>query len=72
MNKAHRNADCEIKRVLQCGLGQYLHHSELSAERHELYWMDGIHLAEEGLDIFLEDLQQGLRHGLGIKVGASV
>lgn len=71
MNKARKNANREIKRALLGGLGQYLPHPELRLERPDLYRSDGVHLADEGLDIFIQDLQQGLRHSLGLQVGAN-
>lgn len=70
MNKTCKNASCEIRRALERSLGQFLLHSEIRVDRPELYRDDGVHLSEVGLDIFLQDLQQGLWEGLGLPVGA--
>lgn len=64
LNKARKNA-------LKDSLGQFLMHSGISVDQLWLYGSDGMHLSEEGLDIFLRDLQQGLKECLGITVGAS-
>lgn len=69
MDRARRGANREIRRVLQEGLGLYVPHPKIRmryAKSLHLYRDDGVHLSEEGTDIFLSDLQQGLRAALGI------
>lgn len=57
MNKAYKNANREIVRVLHGGLGQFLPHTQISVLRMKLYRPDGVHLSEVDLDIFLADLK---------------
>ena len=35
-------------------------HREIRVNRSELFWMDGVHLSDRGLKIFLVDLREGL------------
>lgn len=72
LEKALRNANWEIKRVLEAGLGYYILHPEIRTCEPELYRDDGVTLSERGKDIFLNDLQQGLREDLGPPVGTGV
>lgn len=71
MHKARRNANREIGRALQRGLGLYLPHPDIGLGYPELYRTDGVHLSEAGLDRFLHNIQQGLAKELGLEVGAS-
>lgn len=51
-DRAWRNANRELRKALVSELGQYISHPELRAEELRLYCDDGVHLSEEGLDIF--------------------
>lgn len=70
MDKACINGNRETKRAWNAGLGQFLLHSEIGLDKPELYRDDGVHLSEKGLDVFLQDLQQGLQEGFGLLVKA--
>lgn len=62
---ARKKANKELKRSLEEGLGLFVLHPELHADRPELYRKDEGHLSDQGLDIFLDDLQRGLLAALG-------
>lgn len=67
MNRMCKNTNWGIRIALEQGLGFCV--PDIHVNRTELYQKDGVHLSEEGLDIFLGDLQQGLQKALDLLVG---
>lgn len=67
---AQQKTNKEIKGSLQGGLGIFLAHPELQADSASLYRKDGIHLLDSGLDIVIEDIQQGLLAAMSLFVVA--
>ncbi|XP_015262016.1 PREDICTED: uncharacterized protein LOC107106395, partial [Gekko japonicus] len=70
-NRALRNINKNIKNFLDTGLGRFLPHPCIKPHCMEVFGPDGVHLSEQGNDIFLEDIRQGLQEALGLSVGAS-
>lgn len=56
----------EIRSFFEDGLGHYLPHPLLWVQEVVLYHSDGVHVSKKGIDIFLRDLQQGLRELLTV------
>ncbi|XP_015268388.1 PREDICTED: dual specificity protein phosphatase 12 isoform X1 [Gekko japonicus] len=71
LDRARRKVNRELRNALVGGLGQYLPHPEIRIDVVDLYREDGVLLSDKGNDIFLADLQQGLRAALGCPVDAS-
>lgn len=66
-----RNAKRKLKKALMNRLGHYSPHPAIMAESESFYHQDGVYISEDGVDLFLAILQQGLREALGVLVGAS-
>ncbi|XP_062981479.1 zinc finger protein 318-like [Elgaria multicarinata webbii] len=61
LNRAVKKVNREIRLTLKDQQGSVIFHPAILPSREELYRADGVHLSNEGNDIFLQDLQVGLR-----------
>ena len=61
LNRAVRKVNREMRLFLQKRQGWVIPHPDIVISRPELYRADGVHLSDAGNDIFLRDLQVGLR-----------
>ena len=58
---AWKGINRQFSRAVWRGLRSVVIHPHFKVSHPELYREDGVHLSDQGLDIFLEDLQGGLR-----------
>lgn len=58
---ARRGVNREVGRPMRKGLGTIIEHPQLRMEWPELYRLDGVHLSEVGLNLFLEDIQRDIQ-----------
>ena len=64
LEQARRRANSETyKELLRYG-DMSIQHPEIVRSRRALYRQDGVHLSDQGNDLFLEDLQKGLRDAI--------
>ena len=61
LNWARRKVNREVCRAMHQGLGSVIGHLDIRLEMPGLYRGDGICLSDQGMEIFLTDLQWGLR-----------
>ncbi|KAJ7326847.1 hypothetical protein JRQ81_016606 [Phrynocephalus forsythii] len=60
MHKFRKGVNREVDNFISNGLGSVIQHPEITALKPELFWPDGVHLSDMGLEIFLLELQEGL------------
>ena len=59
-NTAHRRVNREVCWAVEGGIGTVIGHRDISLIKLELYRYDGVHLSDQGLDLFLQGIQRGL------------
>lgn len=60
IDRARRGVNCEVGRSVKAGMGSIVEHHQLRIDRPEFFSLNGVHLSEFWLDIFLQDLKGGL------------
>ncbi|KAJ7329210.1 hypothetical protein JRQ81_015384 [Phrynocephalus forsythii] len=60
MHKTRKGVNREVARVVQAEMGSVIWHSNITARDPTLFRLDGVHLSDKGLDIFLQNLKEGL------------
>lgn len=61
MEKACKHVNKELQVALEGALGCCLPHPRPRVQENDLYQADGVHLSSKDIDIFLEDIQWGLK-----------
>ena len=70
IDKARKGVNKEVGRAIRQDLVPVISHLNIRVSMPELYRPDRVHLFDRGLDVFLEDLQGGLRAEIfGLVVG---
>ncbi|XP_062833270.1 uncharacterized protein LOC134297995 [Anolis carolinensis] len=69
LDKARKRVNRALRKVLENGMGYYIPHDTIRFNDSTMYRTDGIHLSELGNQIFLADLQKGIREILSNLVG---
>lgn len=64
-DRGHWNANWEIRNALVSGLGKYIAQPDIRVEEMRLYHADGVHLSEEGMDLFSYRLAVRVEVGSG-------
>ena len=72
INRARREVNKEVWRAMCNGLGSVIGYPEIQLTRPDLYRNHGVHLSEYSTEVFLKDLQEGLRAELLGMVGEMV
>ena len=60
VNAVQRSVNREICRVFCSSLGSVIGHQRTQLDRPEFFWTDGVHISDDGLDVFLEDIKGNL------------
>ena len=59
LNQSRRKVNKDVYRTMSRGLGSVIGHLDIHLDRLELYRGDGVHLSEQGIQIFLRGIQRG-------------
>uniref|UniRef100_A0ABM5FH18 SGNH hydrolase-type esterase domain-containing protein n=1 Tax=Pogona vitticeps TaxID=103695 RepID=A0ABM5FH18_9SAUR len=60
VNRARRGVNREVCRGVCNGIGSVIGHHNIQAGGLQMFRSDGVHLSDEGLEVFLEDVRGGL------------
>ncbi|KAJ7320497.1 hypothetical protein JRQ81_020008, partial [Phrynocephalus forsythii] len=61
INRSRRGVNRDVCKAMVQRLGIVVGHPRICAARAELYRGDGVHLSDQGMELFLSDLKRGLQ-----------